>query len=412
MDGITDCAYREMCKAEGDVDLLYTEFQNVHGLSLAVPKLWNAFRYTEFQRPILAQIYGHEIEYFFPAALLCYILGFDGVDVNMGCPAKKISDRGAGAGLIRTPEIAKQIIAEVKRARSSFQNDIIPIISKLHSYDELLENLEILKLAAISDLTYRRINSTYSNPAPLPSINWSKLLKLVIKLAISWEIDFKKVIQNSTNLTVSVKTRIGYDKPETETWIPQILEAKPDLIALHGRTLKQLYAGSANWEEIANAVELCQQGNIPLLANGDIGTAESANSCVEVTKANGLLIGRGSYGKPEIFRQIRNALNSPFALWEVSTLAGRQDEAIDKFEQIMKHCELFDNFNPLSASQSIDPVSGTGSIQTNFFSMRKVLCWYIKDIPNASELRKQLVLCSSSQEVKQVLYNSNATKYK
>lgn len=93
-------------------------------------------------------------------------------------------------------------------------------------------------------------------------------------------------------MTVSVKTRIGYDKPETETWIPQILEAKPDLIALHGRTLKQLYAGSANWEEIANAVELCQQGNIPLLANGDIGTAESANSCVEVTKANGLLIGR------------------------------------------------------------------------------------------------------------------------
>ena len=59
MDGVTDCAYREIVKKYGEVDLLYTEFVNVHGLSLGIERLFEEFQYTEFQRPILSQIYGH-----------------------------------------------------------------------------------------------------------------------------------------------------------------------------------------------------------------------------------------------------------------------------------------------------------------------------------------------------------------
>ena len=95
-------------------------------------------------------------------------------------------------------------------------------------------------------------------------------------------------------IPVSVKTRIGYDAPITESWIGNLDKAKPDWIAVHGRTLKQMYCGKADWDEIAKAV---QSISSPVLANGDVNTPEDAIKILEVTKAAGTLIGRASFGK-------------------------------------------------------------------------------------------------------------------
>lgn len=369
MDGVTDCAYREIVKKYSNPDILYTEFQNVHGLSLGVENLFEHFRYTENQRYIVAQIYGHESEYFYPATIICFLLGFDGVDINMGCPAKKISDRGAGAGLIRYPETAKEIINEVKRAREDFENNILP--QKPDSKEKLLEILNNLS-------PYKGFDSW----ATL-KVKWNKILDIIFEKVSLWEVEsivngnFTKRINS-----VSVKTRIGYEESTIEQWIMEILSCDIDFLAIHGRTLKQMYTGSANYAEIAKGIAEARKNGIeiPIFANGDIKSVESARNCLEITKADGVLVGRGTYGDMVLIKNIKNSFEGQII-----------DELnIGNIKQIMiDHCENFVRFKG----------------ENQFFQMRKNLGWYINGIDNAVEIRKKLFLTNSTHEVKQILSN-------
>ncbi len=376
MDGVTDFAYREVAKKYGKVDLLYTEFVNVHGLSLGVENLMNELMYSDFQRPILSQIYGHEVEYFYPAALVCLFLGFDGIDINMGCPAKKVSDRGAGAGLICNPESAKKIILEVKSAREDFRKYF----------------LETNPIKDIKDLSPEYITTVIVNliekhdPNIIQNIKPTRLGRHIYERINSWKLDLEYIFSEKrlNNLTVSVKTRIGYDSDIVTNWIGSISESNPDFIAIHGRTLKQMYTGSASWEAIGKAVSKLKElgKDIPVLANGDIKSKEDAIKCLEVTKADGVLIGRGSYGNPWIFSDTKDSIKKSDSE-VVSSIRTMEDIK----SMMIDHSEVF--------------TKAKG--QERFFEMRKNLAWAISGIPNASEVRSKLVRCNSEEELKSIV---------
>jgi len=116
MDGITDAPFRWITDIYGKPDILYTEFTSVKGLILGKPAIHRMLLHHKTETKTIAQFFGVEPEYFYQAALVALKKGFDGVDINMGCPDKSVFHRGAGAGLILQPKLAKEIILSVKKA--------------------------------------------------------------------------------------------------------------------------------------------------------------------------------------------------------------------------------------------------------------------------------------------------------
>ncbi|MFH0820948.1 MAG: tRNA-dihydrouridine synthase [Candidatus Peregrinibacteria bacterium] len=255
MDGVTDAAYRYMVAKTGKPDVIITEFVNVEGLARGAVSMLNHLLYDEIERPVVAQIYGVEVESFYKVALMVCELGFDGIDINMGCPANKVARRGSGAGLIRTPEVAKEIIRIVQKATQDWANGIT------------------LEEAGIRPKAIQAIRTQCHD-------------------------------SERRLLPVSVKTRIGYDAIVTEEWIKHLLEAEPANISLHGRTFKQMYLGEANWEEIGKAARLCKDIGTTLLGNGDIKSIENAHEKIKTYGLDGVLVGRATLGNPWFFRGI------------------------------------------------------------------------------------------------------------
>ena len=116
MANVTDAAFRQIIAKYGKPDVMFTEFVACDGLvSAGRDKLLVDFMYTESQRPIVAQIFGSKPENFYKTALLIQELGFDGIDINMGCPDRNVEKQGAGACLMKNPKLAQEIIRETKR---------------------------------------------------------------------------------------------------------------------------------------------------------------------------------------------------------------------------------------------------------------------------------------------------------
>lgn len=116
MANVTDCAFRQIIAKYGKPDVMWTEFVSCDGLtSRGREKLLIDLRYTEKERPIVAQIFGSKPDNFYQTALLCQELGFDGVDINMGCPNKNVEKQGAGARLMKDPGLAQEIIRATVR---------------------------------------------------------------------------------------------------------------------------------------------------------------------------------------------------------------------------------------------------------------------------------------------------------
>ena len=117
MADVTDMAFRQIVVEIGKPDIFFTEFVSVDGLcsEKGLPKLLPHLKFKENERPIVAQFFGSKPENFYKCARLAVGLGFDGIDINMGCPAGKIVKQDSGAGLILQPEVAKKIIQETKR---------------------------------------------------------------------------------------------------------------------------------------------------------------------------------------------------------------------------------------------------------------------------------------------------------
>lgn len=340
MDGVSDHPYRHIQKKYGRPDIIYTEFTNVEGLCHGATSLLKDFIYDETQRPIVAQIYGKTPEYFRQTAIILCQLGFDGVDINMGCPAKTVENSGSGAALIKTPFLAQEIIKATKQGVQDYLNG-------QRAKDCVDISQEILK--KVEDIS-----------KGLP-----------------------KKYQKPRNIPVSVKTRIGYSGSVVEEWISTLLEMKPAAIALHGRTLKQQYSGEASWNDIKMAANLCKKTDTLILGNGDIQNLEDANSKITKYNVDGVLIGRSSFGNPYIFKKIDNQNN--FDVREKTT----NNLPKNIFQIAIEHSKLFEE------TYSNDP-------RYNFMPMRKHLGWYVRSISNAKLVRADLFKTNNSKEVEEV----------
>ncbi len=110
MDGVTDATFRHTVAMHGKPDVSFTEFTHVHDVCRGPEFLLDSLIYHEAERPIVAQLYGKEPDLFYQAAHAVCELGFDGLDINMGCPSRSVASSGSGAGLIRTPDVAQAIM--------------------------------------------------------------------------------------------------------------------------------------------------------------------------------------------------------------------------------------------------------------------------------------------------------------
>ena len=323
MDGVSDGPYRFIMDKYGMPDLLVTEFVPVEAFRYASEKLMDAFVHHVTDTPTLGQIYGTDLDAYYQGTLIVGSLGFDGVDINMGCPDKSVSGRGAGAGLIRTPELAVEIIKTVKRATQDWSNG--------------------------KDMDQ----------------------SLISKPIFAWIQNFKDEFYPNLSrkiLPVSVKTRMGFDEIVTGEWIKNLCSANPVAITLHGRTLKQMYTGQANWEEIGIAGKVAHDFGIKILGNGDIKSLADAKDKIEKYKLDGVLIGRASFGNPWVYQ-------------------GREVDIKTKLLTAIEHCEVFSHMLP----------------HGYFPSMRKHLLWYCKGFAHANKVRATLMQSKDFAEVREIL---------
>jgi nifR3 family TIM-barrel protein len=330
MDGVTDYSFREIIARHGRPDVMFTEFTHTKGLFYAPARILQAFEFSERQRPIVAQIYGYDPDDFYRATHVVCALGFDGIDINMGCPSKKVTRQNCGARLITVPELALGIIDATKRA--------------IHDWagGQGLEDIGIPRrvIKVLEEMNVRRSGRA--------------------------EIPVRKIIP------YSVKTRIGFDHEVIESWVTQLLTAKPALISIHGRTLKQMYRGQADWSAIAKAVQCAKGSGTMIFGNGDILSMEMARQKISQSGVDGVLVGRKSLGNPWIFRGREHIGRAErFALAREHLTCLRQSRGDSRVHQIKKH-----------------------------------LAGYLKDFPNATEIRTRALRSQDWQELGTLLDTS------
>lgn len=320
MDGVTDAAFRHMICKYSSPAFVMTEFTNVEGLARGVESMLRAFIYSENERPVVGQIYGVEVDSFYKCSLMLCALGFDGIDINMGCPANNVAKRGSGAGLIQTPELARKIIRSCKKAALDWSEGVT------------------LEEAGVAESVVTRIA----------------------------EMNVGREVGRGL-LPVSVKTRIGYDSIVVEEWLKHLLEELPANISLHGRTLKQMYLGEADWEAISRAVEVCRGSGVTLLGNGDVKSMEDARAKISEYGVDGVLVGRAVMGEPWFFGGV-----------EPATLE-------ERVEILLEHSRYFDEL-------------GVGA----FYNVKKHLAWYSKGFKGAKETRMELMRSNTLEDVERI----------
>jgi nifR3 family TIM-barrel protein len=348
MDGVTDASFRWIAARHGGPDITLTEFTNVDAAIHAPHTLIRDFTYSEIERPIIAQIYGNKPELFYQAAHVVCELGFDGLDINMGCPAKNVAASGSGAALIRTPELARQII---QRTRQGIEDWVAG-----QTLDELGLRQKLRETVKASNLQ----RSGWETPPARRSI------------------------------PLSVKTRIGYDQVVVDHWIANLLEEKPAAISIHGRTLKQGYKGDADWDAIARAVEIAKPTPTMILGNGDLRDMGDVYRRVNQCGVDGVLLGRAAEGNPWIFKakeHVKQALRD-----SVPPATSQPIGLAERFSVIVEHSHHFETYVQ----------------ERNFVGMRKHLIWYCRDFRGAAELRTKMVRVNGTSDVIQCLRDYEA----
>jgi len=351
MDGVTDAPCRTMHGLYGRPDVVITEFTNVEGLWRGSDRIFRDFLYTPAERPVVAQIFGCRPEYFYRAAHVVCELGFDGLDINMGCPAKTVANKGGGAALIRMPETAKEIIRAAQQGVQDWANG------------QTLEDLDMdpLRIERIHQMNKERVRI------------WGDSAQIDRRL-----------------LPVSVKTRLGFDSIVITDWVQELLELQPAVITIHGRTLVQHYKGEANWEAIAAAAEIVRKTDTLILGNGDIHSLFEAAQRIRTTGVHGVLIGRASFGNPWLFRnrdQLKKLLNeniNPTAEQLPNIIPSREDRLLMALEHAYVHAKL--------------------KGEDHYVEMRKHLGWYLGHFPGAKQVRNDLVRVNSLADVERIIH--------
>jgi nifR3 family TIM-barrel protein len=295
MEEVTDVAFREMFAKYGKPDVMYTEFVNIDGLTHPEgrKKLELDLKYTEAQRPMVAQIWGRSPLKFEEAAKIVVDLGFDGIDINMGCPQDKEIDLGTCAALIKEPELAVEIIKFTKRGAG--------------------------------------------------------------------------------NLPVSVKTRIGYNAEDLDTWLKYLLSAEPVAIAVHGRTRKDKSKVPADWQAIAKAVQIrnAEKFSTIIIGNGDVKSRQEALEKIKLTGVDGVMIGRGAFGNPWIFRE-----------------DNYEPTIKERLSVMLEHARLFNE---------------TLGAHKPFVIMRKHFKAYVSGFDGAAVLRAKLMETKSLEQTEEIV---------
>lgn len=344
MDGVTDAAFRSTVAAQAPPDVSFTEFTNVHDVCRGPDHLLASLLYGEAERPIVAQLYGKDPAFFYLAAHVVCALGFDGLDINMGCPSRNVASSGSGAGLIRTPELAHAILRAARRGIEDW-------------------------------VAGQSLEEAGLHPARARAVD-------ALNLARSGTVTVPR-----RRIPLSVKTRLGFDSVVIEPWIAHLLEERPAAISIHGRTLAQMYRGAADWRAIARAVRVAEGNGTAVLGNGDIAHHQDAAQRVRDTGVDGVLVGRGTLGRPWFFHDkeaVRRSVRDPGAPVPSAAAAPPLEQ---RFRVMLDHARCFERL--FGAAR--------------FPRMRKHLGWYCKGFPLAAAMRNRMVRASSSEEVRRIV---------
>lgn len=327
MANVTDFAFRSMIAKYGKPDVMWNEFVSADGLSSPEgrKRLMHDLMFSPKERPIVAQLFSGNPQPMERAAALCAELGFDGIDINMGCPDRAVEKQGGGAASIRDPKRALSILEAARRGAG--------------------------------------------------------------------------------DVPVSVKTRIGYNNPETD-WLRKLLEVRPPLPALtvHLRTRKEMSEVPAHWEMMPEIVRLRDevQADLPaeqktlIIGNGDVRTvAEARQKCVE-TGCDGVMIGRGIFGTPWLFGEA----GSKKKQGAFSSDSGMDKAPEERLKIMLEHTRLFEKtYCPTSPK-----LRGAKSKNLkNFAVMKKHFKAYVSGWDGAKELRVKLMETDDYNEVKRVV---------
>lgn len=184
------------------------------------------------------------------------------------------------------------------------------------------------------------------------------------------------------DMPVSIKTRIGYSKIDTENWARIILETKPAAVTFHLRTRKEMSKAEAHWDEAKILSKLGQEYNIPIICNGDITSLEEGKKLAEKYEIAGLMIGRGAFGKPWLF-------------------GGKEPGLPIKLKIMLEQAQLFEKL--YLSGPTNDRLFG-GHIK-NFSVMRKHFKAYVSGFKGAMALRAKLMETQNSSEVEEIISN-------
>ena len=293
MAGVTDWAFRNIC-AELGAGVTITEMVSSRALCYKDKKSAALLRKTE-GGICGAQIFGNNPEIMAKGAQLALeISGCDFIDINMGCPMPKIANSGDGCGLMRTPELAGEIVKEVVKA---------------------------------------------------------------------------------VDVPVTVKCRLGWDKGSINAldFTKRMEDCGASLVAVHGRTRSMLYSGIADWDMIAKVKDRL---SVPVIANGDIVDGITAKKCLNWTKADGIMIGRATFGNPWVFADAKAALEGeePYIR---PVLAKRVDTAVRQFQ--MAYEDKGEHIACLEA--------------------RKHFAWYLRGVAYANYYKEQISSIKSMEDI-------------
>lgn len=293
MAGVTDWAFRSIC-AELGAGITITEMVSSRALVYQDKKSAALLRKNEGSL-CGAQIFGNDPQIMAQAARLALeISGCDFIDINMGCPMPKIANSGDGCGLMRTPELAGQIVSAVCKA---------------------------------------------------------------------------------VEVPVTVKCRLGWDKGSINVldFAKRMEDCGATMLTVHGRTRSMLYTGVADWDMIAK-VKRCV--GIPVVANGDIVDAQTALRCKKWTEADGLMIGRATFGNPWVLTQVKAATeNQPIP--QRPPLAKRMDVAVRQFE--------------LACGDKGEHIA--------CLEARKYFAWYLRGVAYANYYKEKISAIQSVEDV-------------
>ncbi len=305
MAGVSEAPFRRLCRRFG-ADVVVSEFLSSEGLRRGSERSFAMASFDASERPIGIQIFGADPGAMAEAAaLVSEVFAPEFVDINFGCPVKKVVKRNGGSGCLKDLDLVQRIIRAVVAA------------------------------------------------TPLP---------------------------------VTVKIRSGWDEESRDPVgiALRCREAGARALTLHARSRTQMFSGRAQWEEIAQVVRAL---DIPVIGNGDVNTAADVVRMREQTGCAGVMIARGSFGNPWLFRDARALLD------------GRPVPAAptpeERFATALEHARL---------ALELD-----GDTPRTVLEFRKHLGWYVRGLPGAAQLRERLHRVDSLAEVERIFSGYLAT---